>query len=135
MSTSHPIERLGSVQQALEHRLETVIHQLAVLTQRSRPEEWDGGGDNTPFTERVDASRVVDERESDRLAAARLAGDIADLQGALERIRIGIYGRCLDCGQAIAPNRLKALPEASFCFSCETRHEASPVGSTRGLDG
>jgi len=127
MSTSHPIGRRGRIEKALEHRLETVIHRLAVLTQRSRPEEWDGGGDNTPFSESVDASRVVDERESDRLAAARLAEDAADLQGALERIRIGTYGRCLDCGQAISPQRLKALPETGFCFTCETQHEALPA--------
>lgn len=132
MSTDHPIGRLGRVARALEHRLEDVSHRLAALTQRSRPEESDGGGDNTPLSDAADASRAVEERESDRLAASRLAEDAADLRGAIERIRIGTYGRCVDCGRAIAPRRLEALPEASLCFACETRHEASPVDSMHG---
>jgi RNA polymerase-binding transcription factor DksA len=132
MSISQPIDRLGRIEQALEHRLEATVHQLAILTQRSQPEEWDGGGDNTPFSEVADASRAVDERDTDRMTAARLAEDAADLQGALERIRAGTYGRCLDCGATIGALRLKALPETSFCFACETRHETIPMASVRG---
>jgi RNA polymerase-binding transcription factor DksA len=123
MSTTHPVGRLGRVRQALETRLEDATRRLEDLAERARPEEWDGGGDNTPFNESGDASRAVDQRESDRSAAARWAEDAAELKGALERIRIGTYGRCVDCGQAIAPQRLKALPETNFCFACETRHE------------
>jgi len=131
MNTGHPVDRFERIEQSLAQRLEAVVHQLAIVTQRAQPEEWDGGGDNTPFNESVDASRAVIERESDRLAAARLAEDAADLQGALERIRAGTYGRCLDCGGVIGAMRLKALPEASFCFACETQHEAIPLTSAR----
>jgi RNA polymerase-binding transcription factor DksA len=132
MSTRHASKRLERVALALEQRLADANRRLAALGQRPSPEEWDAGGDNTPFSESGDASRAVGERESDRLAASRLAEEVVNLQGALERIRVGAYGRCVECGRAVAPPRLEALPETSFCFSCETRHEAGPIDAARG---
>jgi len=43
----------------------------------------------------------------------------------------GIYGRCRDCGLAISPTRLEALPFAVRCRDCEEHSEASnrPVRS------
>ena len=121
-----------STKQDLEHRLEEVNHRRAVLAQRSRPEEWDAGGDNTPFSERGDASRAMEEREADRLALFLLSEDAVDLESALERIRAGTYGRCLDCGKAIAHKRLEALPAARHCLNCETRQGGVPAESIRG---
>lgn len=40
---------------------------------------------------------------------------------ALKRIDDGTYGKCIDCGQDIAPGRLRALPEAERCLSCAQR--------------
>ena len=132
MSTSHPVDRPGRFERALERRLEDVIHRLTVLTQRSRPEEWDGGGDNTPFNEGVDASRAVEERDFEQRESARLVDEADDLRGALQRIRSGTYGRCVECDGAIAASRLVALPETRYCIACETRREAAPSGSASG---
>ena len=44
--------------------------------------------------------------------------EIHQIQGALKRISEGTYGICAQCGEAIAPKRLKALPTASKCISC-----------------
>jgi RNA polymerase-binding transcription factor DksA len=121
-----------STKQALELRLEEVNHRRAVLAQRSQPEEWDAGGDNTPFSERGDASRAMEEREADRLALSLLSEDAVDLENALERICAGTYGRCLDCGMPIARKRLAALPAARYCLNCETRQGGVPAESIRG---
>jgi RNA polymerase-binding transcription factor DksA len=49
--------------------------------------------------------------------------EIRQIQVALQRIADGTYGVCANCGEAIDPKRLKALPTASRCISCaaETR--------------
>ena len=37
--------------------------------------------------------------------------------------RNGIAGRCIDCGDAIEPARLRLLPHAARCASCAHEHE------------
>ncbi len=44
--------------------------------------------------------------------------EIALLQAALARIDAGTYGRCITCGEDIAPQRLEALPYATTCIKC-----------------
>jgi DnaK suppressor protein len=53
------------------------------------------------------------------LAAAR--ADLAEIDSALGRLDDGSYGRCEQCGAAIAPERLLARPAARQCFTCASR--------------
>jgi DnaK suppressor protein len=39
------------------------------------------------------------------------------------RIADGSYGECIDCGQDIPVERLKAQPTATRCVVCQSRHE------------
>ena len=42
---------------------------------------------------------------------------------ALEKLDNGVYGICESCGARIDRARLKALPSAGCCITCQTRHE------------
>jgi DnaK suppressor protein len=42
---------------------------------------------------------------------------------ALERIRNGTFGACVDCGAAIGLRRLQAIPWTSHCIQCQERYE------------
>ncbi len=42
---------------------------------------------------------------------------------ALEQIRQGTFGECLDCGKAIPRARLEAYPFAERCIDCATLRE------------
>ena len=46
-----------------------------------------------------------------------------EIDEALKRIEEGTYGDCLLCGKKITPQRLKAVPSASFCISCQEEEE------------
>lgn len=48
---------------------------------------------------------------------------LAQVEAALARFEEGIYGVCDRCGEYIDPARLKALPYASLCMSCQQRLE------------
>jgi DnaK suppressor protein len=48
---------------------------------------------------------------------------LAQVEAALARFGQGVYGLCEQCGQQIDPARLKALPYASLCMSCQQRLE------------
>jgi RNA polymerase-binding protein DksA len=43
---------------------------------------------------------------------------------ALDQIKQGTYGACVDCGAAIPPARLSAYPFAERCIDCATKAEA-----------
>jgi len=52
------------------------------------------------------------------------------VKAALQRIRDGSFGVCVQCEEAITPNRLAAVPWASRCIGCQEaadrdRHEGS----------
>jgi RNA polymerase-binding transcription factor DksA len=55
-------------------------------------------------------------------AAARSA--LRDVQDALERMRRGCYGRCVDCGGQIPVARLEVIPQVARCMACQ--REAGP---------
>ncbi len=52
-----------------------------------------------------------------------LVARVHRLQAALERLRDGGYGTCVECGEPIAVARLSALPEVQTCVRCQDRLE------------
>jgi DnaK suppressor protein len=46
---------------------------------------------------------------------------------ALERLREGTFGECLQCGNTIGPKRLEALPWAPYCISCQEKIENGEI--------
>jgi len=68
-----------------------------------------------------DSSEQAVEMEDDASLEAQamlVAREIASVNRALLRIENGTYGECVRCGNAIAPKRLEARPEAALCISC-----------------
>jgi len=45
------------------------------------------------------------------------------IDAALERIKVGSHGQCLDCGDEIPVARLHAAPEAPRCIACQQKLE------------
>ena len=73
-----------------------------------------------------DSSEQAVEMEDDaslEAQAALVAREIASINRALLRIENGTYGECVRCGDAIAPKRLEARPEAALCISCASREQ------------
>ena len=67
-------------------------------------------------TETVD--REIDytlEEHDERLLEA--------IDAALVRIDTDTFGRCVNCGGPIAPERLEAMPWATLCIECKRREE------------
>ncbi len=44
---------------------------------------------------------------------------LLQIENALGRMDEGSYGRCANCGQSIAVQRLEAVPWARFCIDCQ----------------
>jgi DnaK suppressor protein len=89
---------------ALTREFEEVV---AASKSSNADDEHDPEGATIAF-ERQQIAALLDQ------ARARLA----DVDAALARAAAGDYGRCADCGQPIAPERLAARPQARTCITC-----------------
>ena len=45
------------------------------------------------------------------------------VEGALSRIREGVFGECISCGKEINPKRLEAVPWTRHCIECQEKLE------------
>ena len=51
-------------------------------------------------------------------------GNVLELiEGAIQRLIDGEYGKCQECGEPISEGRLAIRPYAVFCVKCKSRHE------------
>ena len=48
---------------------------------------------------------------------------LAMVESALQRIREGEYGECVNCGNEINPKRLEAVPWTRYCIACQEKVE------------
>ena len=87
---------------------------MAALEQRdlARDAEERGDGHHHP----AEAATDADLREREQL---RWREREERLSAALEAIEAGTYGVCVDCGAEIPEGRLRALPDAVRCVSCQ----------------
>ncbi len=101
-----------------------LLHRLAHLEGRLDKVEQDRRrGTNTldPDWEEQATVRQNDEVLDELAEAERLQARA--IRAALQRMADGSYGRCVSCGELIAPRRLAALPYATQCIACVTRAE------------
>jgi DnaK suppressor protein len=69
---------------------------------------------------------TVTSRALEPLTPPPRVAELVAIAAALERLDLGTYGQCTDCGGAIASLRLQALPEAARCIACQERAEQLP---------
>jgi len=95
--------------------------EIAILTARAQTR-----GD----TERNEISKdpygtasITHDDEMVADVVARRRRELANIDRALADLEAGRYGLCEDCGENIAPKRLKALPFATRCVACQSAME------------
>ena len=64
----------------------------------------------------ADSSQVTAEKGENEALASTLQDSLTAVESALARMDEGTYGRCVSCGQAIAPARLEAMPSTTRCI-------------------
>lgn len=98
--------RRGDAEQA-EHLAESIGTLLASRSEATADDEHDPEGPTL-------------SSEWSRLEALRTdtASDIAAVDAARERIRLGEYGDCVGCARPIGVERLRARPTTELCIAC-----------------
>lgn len=53
------------------------------------------------------------------------------VEGALNRLREGIFGQCIACGRDINGKRLEAVPWTRYCIECQEKMEKGHLEEAR----
>ena len=68
-------------------------------------------GEHWSFADEVDEIQANERREIGFATRELLVERVNRLAAALDRLDDGEYGVCVECGEAIAPARLRVMPE------------------------
>lgn len=121
---------MEDTKQRLESELNHTMGRIRQLGGAVVVEEFPGAvGDNTPLADEVDVIRLNEDREMSFATRSMLVQRANKLAEALDRLRDGEYGLCVECEEPIAPARLRVMPESTTCVRCQDRLER-----TRGLE-
>jgi DnaK suppressor protein len=101
-------KRLDALEQ--EIRAEAAEHDLASQDERS-------DGHHHP----AEAATDAEAREGDLRIQLRMRERLERVQLARDALKNGVYGICVDCGEAIPERRLEALPDALRCVPCQSK--------------
>ena len=82
-----------------------------------RTDQSKQGGDD------VDRSDAHSQGDIDLALLQIRAETVRRIDAALVRLEAGTYGSCVECATAISEPRLRALPFAARCQTCEERRE------------
>jgi DnaK suppressor protein len=87
-----------------------------------------GGSDSIRIQQLADPVDMTQEAAERDIAVQILDREstlVRRLRSAMNRIEDGSYGICLECEEEIAPKRLRAIPWAELCITCQERADAS----------
>jgi RNA polymerase-binding transcription factor DksA len=115
---------MNGIQERLEEELRGAVNRLRRMDGAVAMEILPGAlGDNSPFADEVDEIQANEGREIGFATRTLLVERVHKLRNALDHLREGDYGTCVECGEAIAPARLRAVPEVETCVRCQDRLE------------
>jgi DnaK suppressor protein len=98
-----------------QKRLTADLHHL-----KAESSPLDERREGSPFGKREEEATEAFELEKRLALEQQLAETLVKVNHALDKYKTGSYGTCDQCGKAIEPARLEALPHASLCLTCKS---------------
>jgi len=114
--------QMQDVRKQLERQRDEIVARLRDF-QAGAPDTGTGLEGDDAVRDLGDHVEHHTRREVGFITRQRLIARLQRLRAALERLERGDYGVCVECGASIAPKRLRAIPEAETCVSCQERKE------------
>ncbi len=108
----------------LKHRDKIVGEVEHITNDTLKKSQKDASGDLSGYTLHM-ADMATDhyDREFSLGIASTEQKIIYEVDEALKRIEDGSYGICFTCDKPISKSRLKAVPYAQYCVSCQQKEE------------
>jgi len=115
---------MDEIRKRLEGELKTTADRIRRMGGGVVLEDLPGAvGDSGALADEVDVVQVTENREMSFATRSMLVQRANKLAEALERLDEGEYGLCRECGEKIAPARLRAMPEVTTCVRCQDQLE------------
>jgi RNA polymerase-binding transcription factor len=115
---------MNGIRKRLEQDLRVVIGRLRQVGGAAALDDLLGStGEHWAYADEVDEIQASERREIGFATRELLVERVNRIAAALERLDAGEYGQCVECGEGIAPARLRALPEVTTCVRCQDRLE------------
>lgn len=108
---------MASLRKKLEELRRALGREAARKADEGREAGIDGGvdiGDRALTTYIKEVMFAHSENETELLQM---------VNGSLQRMHDGTYGKCLSCGRDIGIKRLEAVPWTHLCIDCQTKAE------------
>jgi RNA polymerase-binding transcription factor DksA len=109
---------------ALRRRLSGDVNHLAGEALHTTGGEASGSLSNAPL-HMADLGTDNFEQEFTLSLLQNQEQALEEITEALERVRLGTFGRCEECGEAIPKARLQAIPYARHCVECARKLQQS----------
>jgi RNA polymerase-binding transcription factor DksA len=113
---------MDAIRKRLEQELRIAAGRLRQMGVADTLDELRPVGE-TAFADEVDGIQANEWREIGFATRELLVDRVNRLSSALDRLDDGDYGTCVECGEAIAPARLRVMPEVETCVSCQEKLE------------
>jgi RNA polymerase-binding protein DksA len=122
-------EELKHFEKLILQKREELKKELGYLKEASLEKSYqDYTGEVSTYSYHMaDQGTDAQEREKAFMFASREGKYLTYLDRALERIKAGTYGICMECDQPISKVRLEAVPTATLCISCKSKKEQGEV--------
>ena len=116
-------ERYNTLKQMLEDRKRQIVSQLHDKIRDVRTENESGKMSNV--LDQGESSEAGIQEDIEFALIQMKSETLNKINEALGRLEEGAYGNCFECGEEIAPQRLRALPFAVRCRECEEARETA----------
>lgn len=105
-------DKIVEARERLEAERTKVLQELDQLNSRLETKGDYELGEGDPMIYQWELNLALRERARQHLA---------EIDEALEQLKMGIYGRCERCGNPIEPERLAVLSHTTLCSQCAQR--------------
>jgi DnaK suppressor protein len=123
--TRRETRRERQLRQNLEKQRQRIFETVRTEMREGRS---DGAVDDGEVQDEAERSETDIQTDLEFALLQMRSETLARIDEALDRLDAGDYGRCVECGEEITAERLKALPFAIRCRDCEDVRETRASG-------
>ena len=120
-------QQTHKLRKAIDERRNVLLAELREDAARAREQPYAEHAGSAPDAGDESVATLIADLEQADLT--RDLGEFRALEAARERLKVGGYGTCIDCGGDVGYERLKAFPAAARCLHCQERHEKTYAGN------
>jgi DnaK suppressor protein len=111
-------QRIEKLRHVLTQGREALYERVKASRRESNLEALSTPGDA------MDVAKSLVDAEINASIIERAEQQLAQIDSALARLDDGQYGICLECGEDIPIERLKAIPSALYCVACKDARQS-----------